>query len=276
MIARVHRPGPPLGGFVDCLWYYNGYSAGHKRERALPTGTVELVVNLREDRIHVFRDESDLSGFHCRGSILCGPHSGYFVLDTTQQKSVVGVHFKPGGAAPFLGAPADEFTDRHIGLEDVWGVQARQQRDRLMEARAPEAMFTVLESALLARLVRQLAPGPAVAAALVQLTRAPEVTRIGAVCGESGYGAKRFIELFRAAVGLTPKVYCRIQRFQGVVRRLANGRSVDWAGVAVGSGYCDQSHLNREFRAFSGVTPGQYKPVDWDRPNHVAVPEPLR
>jgi AraC-like DNA-binding protein len=233
---------------------------------------VELVVNLHEDRIRVFLAEDDFEGQRFRGSVVCGPQSGYFVLEPSQQMSVVGIHFRPGGAAPFLGAPAGEFTDRHLGLDDVWGAaQAIELRERLLEAGSTEAMFGVLERALLNRLRRPLLTHPAVAYALGQLTAWPAVSRIGNIQDETGYGAKRFIELFRGAVGLTPKMYCRIMRFQAVIERLACGRRVEWASVALDGGYCDQSHLNREFRVLSGLTPTEYRPAADDRPNHIPI-----
>ncbi|MGH9723374.1 MAG: DUF6597 domain-containing transcriptional factor [Bryobacteraceae bacterium] len=271
MIARIRKPGPPLGAFIDCFWYFDGYVRDHKRERALPTGTVELVVNLREPRIRIFGNEADTTGRQFRGSVVCGAQSGYFVLDTSLPSPVIGVHFRPGGAAPFLGSRAGELTDLHVGLEDIWGVAARELRERLLEAPSPDAMFELLERTLLARLRRPLLIHPAVAYALRELTEAPALSRIGAVQDKTGYGAKRFIELFRDSVGLTPKLYCRIQRFQSVIGRLVRGRRVEWTDVALDGGFCDQSHLNREFRAFAGVTPGEYRPVSEDRPSHVAI-----
>jgi AraC-like DNA-binding protein len=271
VIARVHRPGFPLAGFVDCFWHFDGYPSSHARERALPTGTVKLVVNLHEDRMRVFLREDDFEGQRFRGSVVCGAQAGYFVLEPSQQMSVVGIHFRPGGAAPFLGAPAGEFTNRHLGLDDVWGApEASELRERLLEAGSSEAMFGVLEYALLNRLQRPLLAHPAVAYALRQLAARPAVSHISDIQDQTGYGAKRFIELFRNAVGLTPKVYCRIMRFQSVIERLACGRRVEWASVALDGGYCDQSHLNREFRALSGLTPSEYRPIE-DRPNHVPI-----
>ncbi len=255
MLPQRYRPAAPLDRFVDCLWYFEQLAAPHQRERALPTGTVELVFDLRED-----------------SSVVCGAHAGYFVLDTSRPVTVVGVHFHPGGAAPFLGAPAHEFTDRDWSLEDIWGRAAAQQlRSRLLEAASPPAMFALLEAALLARMHRPLMPQPAVLHALRRFTEAPALARIGAVSEETGYSHRSFIERFRASVGLTPKVYCRIRRFQAVIDRLALGRPVEWAAVALDGGYSDQPHLNREFRAFSGVTPAAYRPVDPGRPNHVAI-----
>ena len=62
MIVRAQRVGPPLDRYIDCLWYMEGYVVSHVRERALPTGTVELVVVLKQQRTRVFVDDDDLRG----------------------------------------------------------------------------------------------------------------------------------------------------------------------------------------------------------------------
>lgn len=271
MIARFYRPGVPLNAFVECFWYFHDYVVGHQRERALPTGTMELVVNLGKGRMRILKDDADVLGQHFRDSVVCGPHSRYFVLDTSQSGPVVGIHFRSGGGTRFFCMPADELTDRHVALEDLWGPLSREMQERLMLAPSPEPMFLLLEQVLLSRLRRPHLLHPAIAYALRQLTAMSDVARIGQVQKGTGYSAKRFIELFRGSVGLPPKVYSRIQRFQAVIGRIARGDQVDWARVALEGGYCDQSHLNREFRVFSGVTPALYRPVAKDRPSHIAI-----
>ncbi len=231
----------------------------HAHERALPTGTVELVFNLHANQ-------------QFGEAVICGPHASYFVLDTSVPSSVIGVHFKPGGAAAFLGAPAGEFADRHVDLSDVWGARARELRERLVEAGSEGPRFAMLEEALLARIRRPLLPHPAVAHAVLQLMTEPTLMKIEELRKDAGYSPKHFIELFRDSVGLAPKLFSRIRRFQGVLERLAGGERVEWAGVAADGGFYDQSHLNREFRAFAGTTPGEYRPLA-DRPNHVPVDE---
>src|SRR5215831_14402466 len=94
MTPSFHRPSPPLNAFVECFWYFPAYVVEHRRERALPTGTMELVVNLGTGSMRIFRDDEDGLGQHFHDSVLCGPHSRYFVLDTSQPSPVVGVHFR--------------------------------------------------------------------------------------------------------------------------------------------------------------------------------------
>ena len=274
MVPSFHRPRAPLNAFVECFWYFPAYAVEHQRERALPTGTVELVVNLGEDRMRIFRNDQDAVGQLFDDSVVCGPHARYFVLDTSKSEPALGIHFRPGGASPFFALPVDELTDRHVALEDLWGPWAREVRERLMQAPSPECMFLLLEQLLLSRFRQPHVEHPAVTYAVRKLTAFPDVARIRQVQNETGYGAKRFIELFSGSVGLTPKVYSRIQRFQAVIGRIARGDRVEWADVAVDCGYYDQSHLNREFRVFSGVTPALYRPVEKNRPSHIAADRP--
>jgi hypothetical protein len=72
MIAMRHSPAPPLDGSVDCFWYFDDYFASHQRERALPTGTVEMVVNLLDDPIRVYLNDCDQTGCEFGGAIVCG------------------------------------------------------------------------------------------------------------------------------------------------------------------------------------------------------------
>src|SRR5262249_23663116 len=160
------------------------------RERALPTGTIELVFNLGAERMRFFKDDEDRVGQTFSESVVCGPHSRYFVLDTSRSSPAVGIHFRPGGALPFLGAPADELRDRHVALGDLWGARASQLEERVREACSRTHMFREIEDALLTRLRRPYLMHPAVAYAVRRLSDTPEVTRVGQVQNETGYGAK--------------------------------------------------------------------------------------
>lgn len=265
-----YTPKPPLSECVDCLWHFEG-SRG-TRELALPTGTAELVISLRNDRIRVCSDVADMRGQSFSGAVVSGAQSRYMVLPPAREMSVIGVHFRPGGATRVLGMPLGELSDQHVHLEDVWGSNADTLRGELLDAESAEEALAMLEQALVARLHRNRSQHSAVVFALQRFRDMPTVARVGEVAEATGYSARRFICLFTDAVGLSPKRFCRVLRLQAAVRRLASGARVEWAEFAADSGYCDQSHLIREFRAMTGLTPGQYRPVDRDTPNHVAIP----
>ena len=151
-----YRPGPPLANFVELLWLSDEPPPDHAKERLLPTGTVELVVNLRADTIGYYDRHNPEQSRSFRGPLVCGPHSEYFVIDTADQDAVMGVHFKPGGAYPFLGLPTGELHNAHAPLEALWGRDAAELRARLIEAATPAQKFRTLETYLLENADRPL------------------------------------------------------------------------------------------------------------------------
>jgi AraC-like DNA-binding protein len=90
------------------------------------------------------------------------------------------------------------------------------------------------------------------------------------VVGESGCSHRTFIALFRRAVGLTPKRYCRVLRFRRALQDTAAG-SGSLADLAAAAGYRDQAHFNRDFREFAGVTPGEYCRASPRAPHHLPI-----
>lgn len=274
MVRLHYTPRPPLSQFVDLLWLYDGYTQPHAKERILPSGEMQLVINLLEDQSR-FYDREDPQRCHTfRGALLYGSHSEYQVIDTAEQASVIGVHFRPGGAFPFLRMPAGELRDTTVSLDTLWGAGAVELRDRLLEAPTHQARFEILETALLHELMRGVAkmpPHPAVEFALRQFLCAPQMTTIASVTERIGLSSKRFIQVFREETGFTPKVFCRIRRFQQALDRVEGCRSVAWASVALDSGYFDQAHFNHDFRAFSGIKPSEYLAYRTPHRNHVPL-----
>jgi AraC-like DNA-binding protein len=272
-VARHYRPPAPLSAYVDLIWYYTGFARGHTRERLLPTGTSELVINLHEDEVRTYDPDNLGRCIRHPGSVVVGIHNRYFVLDTAEQVNVIGVHFKPGGAFPFLAPPADEFRNSHVDLEAIWGLETRQLREQLLAAATPDGKFAILEKTLLVRLRRAPEPHAAVLHALHCIDGAPHLHTIGRLTERLGLRPKRFIQLFTQQVGLTPKLYCRVQRFQRAIQGVQRQQRVDWAGVAAACGYYDQAHFIRDFRAFSGLNPNAYLGQRGEWLNHVPIPD---
>src|SRR5262249_9591433 len=255
MLFRHYIPQKPLSNFIEMLWYYDGYAQPHAKERLMPTGTTELVINLREDQIRVYDRHDTKIGHAFRGAVVCGPHSEFFVIDTDEQASVIGVHFKPGGIFPFVKLPADELQNQHVGLDDLWGPTiADDVRDQLHQAATPESKFRVLEEALLMQMV-QPAPHPAVAYALRYFQDIPHLARMSVVTEKIGFSQRTFIHRFSETVGLTPKAFCRVRRFQRVLKLIHDAREVDWIDLSLSCGYFDQAHFIHDFRAFAGINP---------------------
>jgi AraC-like DNA-binding protein len=261
MISFFHRSKPPLSQFVELFWYYAGVSLPHKQERLLPQGTVELVIDLRNNR----------EGFQSFPSaVVAGPHSRFFVIDTACQEEVIGIHFKPGGAFPFFQLPADELQNQHVALGDLWGARAAELRERVLAGPTPQAKVEVMENFLVAQAFRGFERHPAVGFALAEFQR-PLLPPVGSITEKIGLSSRRFIQVFSQEVGLAPKLFCRVQRFQQVVRTVHAGKDIDWTEIALDCGYFDQAHFIHDFKEFSGLIPSAYAALMTEHRNHVPI-----
>lgn len=264
-------PSPPLAPYVDSLWYSERGALPHTRERSLPTGCADIVVPLLQDHLIRYDSEQDADARRLRGAIVQGPYDRFGVRGTEGPSTVVGVHFTPGGAAAFLGGALPELRNRTELLEDVWGAASSELRERLQATGSPQQALRLLNNFLLRRLDASAPPDPLAAFAIEAFRRDPAGARVQPAQRESGCSPAQFIRRFEQAVGLTPKRYARVLRFGLLLPSLARCGPRDWAQIAAGAGYFDQSHLIREFRQIAGMAPGAYALVQADQPTHVAL-----
>lgn len=251
---RAVAPSPALRPFIQAFWVYEGYRPSHGMERVLPTGTVEWVIPLAGQRL-AWRELAGDEGEHA-GAHVAGPRLTAYDVPTAQQALLAGVHFRVGGAWPLMGVPQEELAERHVELSSLWGAGVEAWVARLGEARSAADRFALLEGLFLSRLEARRASHPAVARALARLQgNAVEVPVASLVAG-SGLSHRRFIELFRREVGLTPRDFLRVRRFQRVLHSTQQGAlpSITW--LAHEAGYCDQSHLLLECRKLAGMSSG--------------------
>jgi AraC-like DNA-binding protein len=271
IIFRKRVPVPPLSSFVKCFWYWQGAPATHSKERLMPTGEPSVIFNLGNDPIRIY-DADNLGRYAEYGrSVVSGAGTTCIVIDTSQEECVFGIQFHPGGAFPFFRVPSAEMENRSVDLQDVWPGTANELRERLLCSRTIELMFDMAERYLFMQLVKPLELHRAVAFALGHFCRRPHVGKIGLVMRETGLSERRFIELFHEQVGLTPKAFCRVRRFQHVLKTVHGARELNWAQIALNSGYYDQSHFIHDFRELSGLTPTQYFARATAHLNHVPV-----
>ena len=252
-------PSARLLAGVECIWHHESPDTGAcGRERVLPDGRFQVVLNLSTGTAAV-----------------SGLRSHNVVIDTARVSHVMGVVFRPAAARPFFEEPALDFYERSVPLALVWGSKASQLVDRLQNEPSAPRRVAILEAALVEIWNksdrRRLTVHPAVTYALRAFQNSPDIKSVADVSREIGWSRRWLCQAFGESVGMTPKRYSRLLRFQKVVRQVASGHRVDWADLALSSGFFDQAHLAHEFRAFSGLSPERFLAAERPSPNHVRL-----
>ena len=268
----VHRPAPPLSALVETITYFSSWTPDHLRERLIPDGAIEIVVDLTERPKRLFDAPEGGPGRDFSKAWISGMHRSPIIIEAQAQSSMFVIRFRPGAMPAMIGHDAESLTDRVEPLADIVGKAAASLRDRLLEAQGATARIAAGTAWLLERRPSDSWTPRPLGFALRRLAD-PAGVRVGELADDAGVSARQLQKLFRKWVGVSPKQYARIRRFQHLLATLSPGRGEgaedlflrgeklgepDWARLAAATGYADQPHLVHEFRAFSGVTPSTY------------------
>ncbi len=161
----------------------------------------------------------------------------------------VAVRFTPWGAASFFGL--DGLADRRVALDEVWPApELRHLEGRLADATDHRERILLVQGFLLRH--RRGAPDPVVRAAAQRTVRALGAVSVRALATETGLSERQFERRFKRSVGIAPKQFARIARFQSAVSRI---RAHQLAATAQDLGFSDQAHFTRDVCAMAGTTP---------------------
>jgi len=271
MIYLTRVPAAPLSYFVELLWFYENLETDHAKEKLLPDASMELIIDLSDGPKRLY-DNRDLGRYSLYNRYwVSGMQRQFIVLGVEQGSSMMGAHFRTGGAAPFFGFPLSELSGKVVELDLIWKREILALREQLLETPSPEGKFGLLEAYLIAKAQSRLEPDLAVSAAL-QTLRSWPVLSLRDLASRLGMSHKQMLARFDCRVGMTPKVTSRIFRFQKALTATnAAMTTPDWSDVAVDCGYYDQAHLIHEFQQLAGLTPSEYLRGRTDFPLYVAV-----
>ncbi|TDE33601.1 AraC family transcriptional regulator [Actinomadura sp. 6K520] len=247
------RPHPALRPFLRS---YDGYwetVAVPSRRRTVPTRTTVTIINLGPPMyLEVPGSGAGRRGGRDHGSFVAGMHDGHGMYRSPGGQRGIQLDMTPLGSYTLFGVPPARFTNDAVDLPELLGRGARTLVERLAATPSWGERFDLVDDFLLRRLEVGPAPDPEVARAWRLLNRDLTVT-VADLAADVGWSRKHLTNRFREQAGLPPKVMARVLRFQRAVELLSGGAG--FAEAASASGYYDQAHLNREFRALAGCTP---------------------
>ena len=241
---REHAPHSGLRRHVACYWSIRCHrpAAAGDDDAVLPDACMDFLFDLTGDGPEVVGTMTRPLAVH-RGSTM----------------DLLGIRFRPGGIGAFVRRlPADDLTDDVVSLAEVWGADADQLFSRLQDTPATADRVALLDAALLGRIGAE--PGDSMALDVAGLVERTEGRiRVDDLARAAGIGRRQLERRFLAAVGIAPKVACRVVRFQAALRRMRDEPSRSLAAIALEAGYHDQAHLTRDFAALAGAPPGAWR-----------------
>ena len=274
MILEVHTPDFPLNKFINHFIYYEGFNPVHSMDRFLPDGNAEFIIELTDNTKYIYDNETltELQTF--RHAWVSGVRTQPITIPSGRDSRMLIVAFKKGRARPFYDFPMSELADLVVDADLVFGKRIRDLREQLLNTPSIKEMFLLIEKFLLQRSGDSLhanTPSKCIEYAVSNIANQPNILDLQKLTRQIGYSQKHFIDLFKKQVGVSPKQYLKIMRFQRAIQEIENNKSIQWSNIAAESGFYDQAHFIGDFKIFSGFTPGEYMKRKTESLNYIPV-----
>jgi AraC-like DNA-binding protein len=258
MQIRLIQPTPLLAPYIKQYWYLSMAvdEWTQKGERVVPNGFMEMTFHFSDRLLKVGKTQEMQPGI-----IICGQKTGFFDVMPTGHTEMLSVQFYPHSAGLFFKFPVSELADQTICLSDTIGVIAQELEEQLHELSSLEERISHIERFLLQLLVRESSCAwkwERIHHNINLINASKGKISPGELADASFLSRKQHEREFKKMVGLSPKQYLKVIRFQAALYTHQQFPSESLTQLAYRSGYFDQSHMINDFRRLSGITPSQY------------------
>lgn len=258
LISYLHIPSYPLCDFIDHLFYYTDYTPEHYIESYIPDGEVQLIFDLTDTPKCIYDNDSLKEIQTCKKVWFSGFRTSPLTIPSGRDSELIIVQFKKGKASTFLNSPLHTVTNQVVDAELIFGVEILQIRTMILEQETMYDKLRTLERELKRHYLNKLVIDPFIHYAVSTIANNPNQYSIQELTSKVGYSQKHLIHKFKTKVGVSPKEFLKVVRFQKSVQEIQKTKNLNWAHVAYDCGYYDQSHFIADFKSYSGYTPVQY------------------
>ncbi len=256
MKYRYLLPSEHLKDYVD---YYFAIEK-ERGEHALP---VDVLPAPQAEMVFTYGDErSSYSVIGNSEEHLSSDYavSGFFTKKASYRNNgnlgVIMVGFKPWGIQPFIGFSISELTNENLDIKDVHPAKLRTMEDELRTARTDEARISIIEK-FLTSILRPGKPDLLINESVKQISLSNGQIPVHELAKTFHLCEKQFKRRFIRTVGITPKLFSRLVRYQYILSLMDN-QQVKLLDLAIRTGFYDESHFIKEFEEFTNTSPKSY------------------
>lgn len=250
-------PSPRLATHVKCFWSLESSFAqcGEHPEPVVPDACVEIVFDLA-DRFRRYHADGKVELQPT--SIVAGQIEKNILIGPSGRVRLFGIRFHPTGASPFINVEMSAITNRIEPLDAIWGNRVTELEDKLFSAATFEEQIAVAETALIERFDERVVIDKTLAKAIEAISTTNGAAKVHHIAKNAGISERGLERRFARYIGLSPKSFSRIVRFQRVLQSIESSPRADILDTAYRFGYYDQSHLINDFKRYTGMSPSLF------------------
>lgn len=257
MLFKTHSLKEPLQNYIESIFHFKDFIPDHSIERVVPTGHLFIIFELDGFERNTFDNDTLKPNNTFTKVWISGMHKNYISISAHQKSEMFVIQFKPYGAYPFFHFQIQDLNEKIVPAEDLFGDELLQLREQILSNETSEEKFLAAEKWLNDRFDENKTPPSELLTALEKI-QTESVANYNTIIESYPKTQKHLIDQFKKYVGLTPKYYQRILRFNEILQQIHQNEKIDWAQIAYQCEYSDQSHFIKEFKHFSGFNPQKF------------------
>lgn len=224
------------------------------KERVYPCGNVSMVFHYASPSKFKKKNSTE---YIEPNLVICGQQTNFYDISLSGKTGMILIIFKPHGVKPFFNFPITELLNKNLSLNDLANSEAAALEDKLFNSADNKQRINHLEKFLINRLV-YYNDFERIEHAIKLIENYKGQVRAQDIAQEVCLGIKQFERNFSKYVGLNPKKYASIVRFQNIIQITGQPKNSNMYELAFDNGYYDQSHFIHDFKSFTGLTPRQF------------------
>lgn len=242
---------PNLDQFIECYWMMESDDPTPRVEKIIPDGFTELIFNYGA----LYKAKTKDLWYLQTANLLGGQMKTYFYLENTGKTGSIAVKLKPAALTQLFGLSMDQYVDRIVDLDTFPDKAPSTLQSKILPYQTEHESKRALDDYFLTLIPKAMKNPLQDVLNLIFSKNGALSVREMTVAG--GLSERQLERLFKRYIGLSPKYYARIIRFNYIFQLIKSEKS-SWADVVYQSGYYDQSHFIRDFKAFTGEDPTSY------------------
>jgi AraC-like DNA-binding protein len=257
MFFKKIAPGRELESFIECYWVIESENKIPFAKKIIPDGFPEIVFHYKDP----YRINNKGHWETQPASLFAGQIRKHFFLENTGASGVFGIKFKPAAITHLLNISMQDFTDKVVGISELKNNCLDNLEKEMLKGTDTETRVQIAEKEMQAWVKNITTPNEIINNAIKQILERQGNIPVTEMRKNLFVSERVLQRLFLKYIGLSPKIYARIIRFNFIFQLIENGETT-WADLAYDSGYFDQSHLIKNFKSFTGEEPSGYSFIE--------------
>jgi len=258
MIYQYIKPSKVLEPYIKHYWILEENKPKQElcSPRIFPSGFTELILYYGDRYLHIDKNNNKTlqPSFYFTGQT-----NSYYDISPTGKIGLIAITFKPEAAKLFFKLPVGEIEDNFVAVDEIVGKQAKDLEYKLQTATNNNDRISQLEEFLIKQLKEfYTEEHKRINYSINLINQNKGLITVESLAEYACLGTKQFKRNFTDFVGIKPKKFTRIVRFQHAIYSQQIKSAKNLTQLAYNCGYYDQAHFTNEFKEFTGYSPKEF------------------